>query len=214
MRYRAALAQRAFVDSLAFYGWGRKTVFLIVGPLVVGVVLRFAIDPDAVRPLVVSGVFGIAVTVVLFLLVLLWHLFVSSSRMHGEQAAEIGTLQAQLETRTKSNNIAELLLARYLAGEAILNTPQRRESQAVDAQYWHQETLRLLEPVLSRHEFVAYQTAVIGQSEPDESLDGILNPYTFNPTQELAAHGGRLKKLRAMMMRFYSTDEPNHQPDS
>lgn len=213
IHYRARLTRRAFADSLAFYGWGLKTIFLIAGPLGVGVLVRLVADPGAIRPFVISGVYGVVGMVTLFLLVLLWHMFVASSRVDREQADELTALKTQLAARNKSSEVAELLLARYDAGLAILTTSESTFMKASMGQDWHQDNLRLLEPVLSRKEYVGYKTAVLVRGEMDYISDGVLNPY-LPSDQAIEAFTGRLNKLRAMLMRFYPNTEFSGQPDS
>lgn len=206
IRYAGTVIHRSWSDTTRFYGWGGRTVFLVVGPFLVGVLLRAFWNSDDIGPFIESALYGVAATGVLFPALFVWNLILAPTRIDAELRARIAGLERQTQSREQKQAIADLLNERYEAGVVIRDStkPQFSTRDAVNARRWHTKNLRILEGEISPDEFYLYRTIVPNDPplERGRLTFGIL--FTHRDLEKFTA---RLEKLRLMVARHIKATE-------
>ena len=75
-RYEARVLRRAFGDTKTLYGWGCKTILLVVLPSVLTIALDFLrLDDAEFQRHLLTVAYGLLAPVIVALLIFLWNFF-------------------------------------------------------------------------------------------------------------------------------------------
>lgn len=203
------MLRRAFGDTKTLYGWGSKTILLVVLPSVLTIALDFLrLDDAEFQRHLLTVAYGLLAPVIVALLIFLWNLALAPSRIDSELREQIGALQRSSQTREDTQIIADLLQARFQAGEAIRDSQESARIKAKKALKWHKANLREFEEHLPRDELFMYQTIVA-----DEKSFGRGSHPIVWAQERMEKLDNRLAKLRLMIGRYIRAVEDDTDSD-
>jgi len=201
LSYYWIVIKRAWSETISIFGWGWKSVVLLVLPAIVAFVflVRFP-DEKGFADYLVSGVYAVVVSAVVFAIVFSFYLLLAPSMLYSEIRNQLSEQMAQIRQRANRLEIADILKRCYEDGKAIKKSGGIVNFTGLEvrkAKRWHQENLRLFKDLLPGDEYYMYETLV---EDPDPD-DGPLPTLGFGLLNYHEVHGARLKKLRLIIAR-------------